>query len=254
MTAANASAFALQSVVDTYHLRTPYPPALARVLLKFVAETRSPILELGCGTGEITRALAPHVSRIDAVDISAPMLKRATAMPGGDAPSIRWIESPAETFEFDGPYTLAVSGDALGWMDWEVVLPSIGRALTPRARLVLITAVRGETVWDGALLEAIKRHSIYPEFESYSLPERLATLGLWTVEGGRRVGPTRFTRTIDEFVESLHATGGLPRDRMADASGFDAEVRELLAPHTEDGMLNLYGYADLTCGRPNVDG
>lgn len=250
MTAANASAFALQSVVDTYHLRTPYPPELASALLGLVTETRSPILELGCGTGAITRALAPHVARIDAVDVSAPMLARARSMRGGDAPSIHWIEGRAETFEFEGPYALAVSGDALGWMDWEVVLPAIGRSLVANARLVLVTAVRGSEPWDDALLDVIRRHSIYPEFESYSLPERLANLGLWTVEGGRRVGPTEFTRTVDDFVEALHATGGLPRDRMTDSAGFDVEVQKLLAPYALDGVLELKAYADLTCGRP----
>lgn len=250
LTAFNAAAFQLQSVVDAYHLRTPYPPELTDMLLDLDSGDRGPVLELGCGTGEITRALAPHVSRIDAVDISAPMLERARSMPGGDAPSIRWIESPAESLAYDGPYSLVVSGDALHWMDWEVVVPAVRDALSPDGRLVIVSAGEAPSASDDAILELIRQHSAIQDHHPYTLAEELAKRGLFDVAGQHDSARMPFRRSVTEYVDGLHATSGLPRDRMAAPDDFDREVRAILEPQATDGLLELQAFARIWWGRP----
>lgn len=251
LTAHNAAAFQIPSVVDAYHLRTPYPAELVDVLLDLDSGARGPVLELGCGTGEIARALAPHVSRIDAVDISAPMLERARSMAGGDAPSIRWIESAAESFTTDGPYSLVVSGDALHWMDWEVVLPAIGRALAPEGRLAIVNAgeVRSSS-GDEALLQVIRRHSVISDYQTYELTDELVARGLFEVEGEVTTARMPFERSVDAYIEALHATSGFPRERMANPDAFDREVRAVVEAEAVDGVLTLEAFARVSWGRP----
>src|SRR5438105_3248707 len=85
-------AFKDPDVVSLYDRRPPYPPEIFETLLSLLPEGSSPaVLELGPGTGEIARAIAPHVARVDAVDASQEMLNRAARMPGGYAGNIRWI-------------------------------------------------------------------------------------------------------------------------------------------------------------------
>ncbi len=56
------------SVAAAYPSRPPYPPELFEILLGLIRDEPRVVLDLGCGTGDISRPLAPHVSPIDAAD------------------------------------------------------------------------------------------------------------------------------------------------------------------------------------------
>jgi SAM-dependent methyltransferase len=251
LTRHNASTFQLDSVVANYHLRTPYPPAVAPFLLGLMPPERGAVLELGCGTGEITRTLAPHVGRIDAVDVSEPMLAAARDMPGGGHRVIRWIHGRVEDVALVGPYALAVAGDALHWMEWDVVLPRIRDALAPGAHLAIVSA-KYDAPWLDRLLDPIVRYSAMQDFERYDLVEELEARGLFVKAGERTLGPLAFARTVDDYVEALHATAGLARERMGDANAlaFDAEARAIVEPHSTSGAVNLEAVARVDWGGP----
>jgi SAM-dependent methyltransferase len=55
---------------------------------------RHAALELGCGVGRLTRALAPHFERCVGIDISQAMIDRAAAMNAGTA-NCRWVHNAA---------------------------------------------------------------------------------------------------------------------------------------------------------------
>jgi SAM-dependent methyltransferase len=251
LTPENAATFQLAGVVEAYHLRTPHPPELTPLLRGLMTAPTGTVLELGCGTGEITRALAPYVARIDAVDISVPMLHAARTMPGGAHSAIRWIHGAAEHVPLGAPYALAVAGDALHWMNWEVVLPKIGFALAPGAHLAIVSA-KCEPPWAVQLLDSIRRHSVMQDFERFDLIDELVARHLFVKVGESTVGPAPFTRTVDGYIDALHATAGLPRERMrADsASSFDAEVRKLVARYVKGGVLELEASAHVVWGTP----
>lgn len=252
LTPENAATFQIPGVVANYHLRTPYPPELASLLLGLMPPggVRA-VLELGCGTGEITRMLAPHTARIDAIDVSAPMLAAARAMPGGDHTAIRWIQARAEESPLDPPYGLAVAGDALHWMDWDVVLPKIRAALEHGAVLAMVSA-KCDPPWSPELLRPIQTYSAMQDFQRYDLVEELAARGLFAKAGERTLGPMAFTRTVDDYVEGLHATAGLARDRMGegDDRAFDEEVRAIVEAYATDGVLDLDASAHVVWGTP----
>ncbi len=251
LTAHNAATFQLEGVVGSYHLRTPYPPELAAFLAGLMTSPAGAVLELGCGTGEITRMLAPHVERIDAIDVSAPMLGRGRAMAGGEHAAIHWIQGKAEEIEFGGPYALAVSGDALHWMEWEVVLPKVRAALAPGAHLAIVSA-RYEAPWLEQLMAPIVRYSAMQDFERYDLVEELAARGLFTKAGEATIGPLPFSRSVDDYVEAQHASAGLARERMGpeNAAAFDAQVREIVESYAVEGVLGLEASAQVVWGAP----
>jgi ubiquinone/menaquinone biosynthesis C-methylase UbiE len=120
-----AARFQDQSVVDRYHLRPTYPSEIFAFLNELIVDEPRTVLDVGCGSGNLARPLAAYVERIDAVDISRPMLERARALPGGDSPKIRWLHGRAEDVELQPPYVLITAGESLHWMDWGVVLPRL---------------------------------------------------------------------------------------------------------------------------------
>jgi SAM-dependent methyltransferase len=252
LTRHNAEAFQLRSVVDAYHLRTPYPPALTPFLLDLATPRGGPVLELGCGTGEISRALAPSCERVDAIDVSARMIARARTMPGGDHVAIRWVVGAAEDARLDGPYALAIAGDSLHWMHWEVVLPRVAVHLASGAVLAMVHAVIPELPWSAALRELFSRYSVIAESRPFDLVGHLEEDGLFAPIGRETLGPESYTRTIDEYIASLHATSSLPLERMGKdrARAFDDDVRSLIAGHGSREAVELTASAEVVWGAP----
>src|SRR5579884_4295939 len=77
-----AAVFQDQCVADAYHHRPPYPQEAIDLLASLIVDTPRTVLDVGCGTGDIVRRLAPLVDRLDAVDISLPMLEWGKRLPG----------------------------------------------------------------------------------------------------------------------------------------------------------------------------
>ena len=251
LTSENAAAFQLTGVVADYHLRTPYPAALGGFLRDLMMPSGGTAIDLGCGTGELARIIARYAKRVDAVDVSAPMLERARAMTTAESNPIRWIHSRSEEVDLDGPYALAIAGDSLHWMNWEIVLPRLAHALAPNAPLAVITAAV-ETPWSAALGEVIPKYSVIKDFTRFVLAEELDARGLLRVVGTTTVRPEPFERTVDQYVDALHATAGLARDRMApsDVPAFDEAVRRLVQPFAQEGVLRLMASAEVAWGIP----
>ena len=79
-----------QSVVEHYGLRPPYPAETFEVLASLAvdgARLGGTVLDAGCGPGDLARPLAARVSRVDAVDVSEPMIALGRSLPGGEAPT-----------------------------------------------------------------------------------------------------------------------------------------------------------------------
>lgn len=239
------------SIVRAYRTRPPYPEALlARVLA--IAEVERPrVLDLGCGTGEVARRLAPHASHVTAVDHSLPMIETARGLPGGAAPNLEWIASPVEHVALDDPYDLALAAESFHWFDWERLCPRLAR-LVPSARLVMIDARadRGSP-WLDDLFALIVRYSTNRDFEPYDLVALLVERRCFELEAEEELESPPFRQSIDDYVTCLHSRNGFSLDRMepAAAEEFDAHVRSLLSPHTVGGHLELGIVVQLISGR-----
>ena len=92
------------------------------------------VLELGCGTGEFTRRVAPAGARLVALDLSGDLLAKARAKVGGAA---RFVRANAHLLPFaDAAFDVVYGCSILHHLDVEVALREVRRILRPGGRLV----------------------------------------------------------------------------------------------------------------------
>jgi trans-aconitate methyltransferase len=91
------------------------------------------ILDIGCGTGHLTRAIAEMGAHVVGLDYSPQMIAAAR----NTYPDIEWVEASASDFSFDTPFDAVFSNAALHWVrDAEQAIVCIAHALKPGGRLV----------------------------------------------------------------------------------------------------------------------
>jgi ubiquinone/menaquinone biosynthesis C-methylase UbiE len=99
------------------------------------------VLDLGCGAGHASFAVAPHVREVVAYDLAAPMLATvdAAARERGLG-NIRTQQGPAERLPFDdGAFDWIVSRmSAHHWHDVPAALAEMRRVLKPGGRVLMI--------------------------------------------------------------------------------------------------------------------
>lgn len=94
-------------------------------------------LDLGCGTGTFTRALALRASRVTGVDFSAEMLRLA-AQRSAQLPNIEWVHADAESFRLEpDTYDAIVSIKTLHHLPADDIIPRLARAIRPGGLLLL---------------------------------------------------------------------------------------------------------------------
>jgi ubiquinone/menaquinone biosynthesis C-methylase UbiE len=248
-----ASQFSDKSVVEVYHHRPLYPVETFRIVAELVIGEPKVVLDAGCGTGPIARELIDYVDRIDAVDISSPMIAKGRIMSGGTNPHLHWLLGPMETVPLNPPYGLITAGASLHWMDWEVVLPRFKDVLHPGGYVCLVG--KSGTIpdpWRTPLLALITRYSTNRDYQPYDIVQELESRGLFQKIGDRQTAPTSFKQSIESYVESIHSRNGFSRDRMSPemAEAFDAEARALLSSFHPSGEIELQIMGTVTWGRP----
>ena len=110
-------------IAEQYEESRPgYPARVA----EFVTATTglgpgAAILEIGCGTGQLTEQLACHGFRLTAIDIGPAMVaaaRRRLAEPGVSFQ----VTSFEDLVAADGSFNLVISGAAFHWIDPELVI------------------------------------------------------------------------------------------------------------------------------------
>ncbi|WP_203916705.1 class I SAM-dependent methyltransferase [Rugosimonospora africana] len=95
------------------------------------------VLEIGCGTGQLTRQLAGQAFNLTAIDIGAAMVQAARRNVA-DA-TARFQVCSFEDFPDSGPFDLIVSATAFHWIDPSVGLAKADRLLRPGGWVALLT-------------------------------------------------------------------------------------------------------------------
>lgn len=244
--------FQEQGVVDRYHLRGAYPPETFTILNSLIVDEPRVTLDVGCGPGNIARPLARFVERVDAMDISAPMLARGKTLPGGDAPNIRWLQGRAEEMATEEPYALITAGASLHWMDWDSVMPRFARELTPRGALAILHLPDQPHPWSDGYREIARRFTTNPTYAPFDLLGELERRHLFQRLGETTTAPVAVHQSVEDFIAGQHGRSNFSLEAMttAQASQFDAALRELLTPFARDGALILSVVAGIAWGRP----
>lgn len=240
------------SVIAAYVHRPPYSAATLDFLIGLITDEPRAVLDVGCGPGNLARPLAQRVGRVDAVDISPGMIALGKTLPGGDHPRLRWYVGPAEDVPLHPPYALITAGSSLHWMPWEVLLPRFADALTPNGLLAIVGNFDAPAPWREAMRAIIPRYSLNHGFVPIEIDDELESRGLFHKRGRVDLAPTPFVQSVDEFIEELHSMSAFSRDVMTpDAvAGFDAEVRDALAPYVTDGRVERGIVATIIWGEP----
>jgi SAM-dependent methyltransferase len=128
-------------VADAYERGRPtYPADAVRWLL---GEQPLSVLELGSGTGKLTRVMAELGHDVHATDPDAAMLKiLERAVPGVAA-----AQASAEDIPLgDGSVDAVIAAQAFHWFDLDRALPEIARVLRPGGRVCLLWNTRDEKI------------------------------------------------------------------------------------------------------------
>ena len=118
------------------------------------------VLEVGCGTGQLTERLACFGFRLTAIDLGPSMISAARRRLDGSAVSFE-VASFEDFAAPEASFDLIISGTAFHWVDPEVMFRKPARLLRPGGWL--------------ALLETGER---------YDDPFRAALRGMWAARGG----------------------------------------------------------------------
>ncbi|HEX9064099.1 MAG TPA: class I SAM-dependent methyltransferase [Streptosporangiaceae bacterium] len=118
--------------------RLGYPEEIAAfVLLTAGIGPGSDVLEVGCGTGQLTRELAGREFRITAIDIGPSMIAAARRRLSGAG--ITFVVTSFEDLTAaDASFDLVISGAAYHWVDPEVRFAKAARLLRPGGWLALL--------------------------------------------------------------------------------------------------------------------
>lgn len=220
-----ANVFQEPDVVASYPNRPPYPQETIDELARLAGG--GAVVDAGCGTGELARRLAPLVARVDAVDVSAEMLALARTLPGADL--VRFVHGGIEDAPLDPPYDLVVAGDSVHWFDWERALPRIF-ALAPRFAIVRRDWFKGNDDVVARLRPVWARHGWNKDFRPLDPVAELERRGLLRVVSTFESATEAWRPTQDEVVGLHFSQSGFSRARIADAEGFEREVRDALGP------------------------
>jgi trans-aconitate methyltransferase len=252
LTPDNAARFKDQSVVDFYPLRLPYPPEVFDILVDLITDEPRAVLDVGAGTGDIARGLIRRVERIDAVDFSPAMIATGKTLLDGNHPHLRWIYGAVETVALDPPYALVTSGESMHWMNWEVVFPRFGDALTPGGVVAIVHRTELPAPWQEGLDALIRQFSTMQNYQPFDLIAELEKRDHFQEMGERETASITSSQSIDDYIASFHSRSSLSLDYMpaSDAVAFDRQLRDLVSPWSTEGTLELLTVGRVVWGKP----
>lgn len=121
------------------------------------------ILDLGCGTGDLTYEITAAQAEVVGMDASPDMIRRAREK----FPNIEFMEGDGHQFETNKLYDAVFSNAALHWMrSPRLVVDSIWKSLKPGGRFVAEFGGKGNVqIIVDALEEVFERHTGIPGSE-----------------------------------------------------------------------------------------
>ncbi len=146
--------------------RPPYPQELIDALVsEFHLDKKGRLLDLGCGSGQITFPLAPFFEYAIALDVDPLMIQEALLqVQKGHIESIEWHVKHAEDISqaIEGAIRLVTIATAFHWMDRPVVLQKCYKLLQENGGIAIVNAKSwwdsSSTDWQQDIIILIKKY------------------------------------------------------------------------------------------------
>ncbi len=123
------------SIASRYAAYRPHYPAALVELLAMQAPARHLAWDAGCGTGQLSVALAARFDHVIATDPSQAQIAAAEA-----APRVTYRCEPAEASSLEtASCDLVVAAQAAHWFDWPRFVAEAGRVAKPGALVALVS-------------------------------------------------------------------------------------------------------------------
>ncbi len=187
------------------------------------------VLDLGAGTGKLTRALLGAGFDVVAVEPQAALRGPLAASVGVE----RVLEGVAERIPLpDGSVSAVTVADAFHWFDHAPALEEIRRVLRPAGALVILMAAPDWTAssWAhdvGAVMEGLRPE--HPHFDGPPWQEAVRAAGGWQVPREIRITTTQPAvpgRFLD-YLASVSWVAAMPaRERNEKLAQIEAMIRE----------------------------
>jgi 2-polyprenyl-3-methyl-5-hydroxy-6-metoxy-1,4-benzoquinol methylase len=115
-------------------------------LLKNIPPNCSCILDVGCGTGELTKKLVPYSYEIIGIDVSENMINEAVKR--NSDRKINYINVSVEKYfeEIDRKFDVIISIASLHHMNEEKILETMKNRLTKDGKIIILDLVKGNIV------------------------------------------------------------------------------------------------------------
>ena len=137
---------------------------------------RMRIVDLGCGTGELTRVLHEHLAAAETlgIDSAETMLLRSGA---AASEVLRFEKGDIEAFVTDRPYDLVFSNAALHWVpDHERLFTRLASFLTAHGQLAVQMPANDDHPSHSIAAEVAKEMGAEPRSEHILAPDRYGAL------------------------------------------------------------------------------
>lgn len=205
--------------------RPGYPPAFLDDIVKHLSlDGTGRLLDIGCGTGQLTLPLAAHVTEAVGLDPEPDMLAEA-ARQARDAAvtNVSWIQGNSTALPGDlGRFRLVTMGRSFHWMDREQVLAALAEMVDDDGSLVIANdsnLTLPSTSWQQAVGQA-QRRFLPPDYQYGSTPaartgqthEQVLANSVFRQVNRREYEFTR-TWTIAHIIGYLYSTS-LPLRRL----------------------------------------
>lgn len=256
-----------ERAVDAYERGRPAYPAeavaavLAEVGLPSDDAPRVTLLDLGAGTGKLTRMLVPYGARVLAIEPVRGMRRKLVEL----VPTAEALDGTAEAIPLpDGSVSAVTVGQAFHWFDSAKALAEIHRVLAPGGRLALLWNMRDQGVgWVQRLSDILdrvrasgSRAEAPPHYASMAWRPAFDDNALFTPLVERRFRHEQAFDTVDHFVDRVASISFIAALDVPDRERVLREVRELCArqtPTSERPLRLPYETFVYTCARRDAN-
>jgi SAM-dependent methyltransferase len=227
------AALGFEQAADVYERARPdYPPeAIAWLVDRLGLDPASSVVDVGAGTGKLTRLLLPTGAEIVAVEpVAAMRAELERACPGATV-----LEGTAEALPLgDEAADAIVCAQAFHWFDGKKALTEFHRVLRPGERLALL--------WNRRRLDQPLQQEITRVIEPHRSGTPTHTTGRWrqALEGTDLFAPdgehhVPFDQVLDEegLVERVASISFIATLGEGDRAGVLEEVRAVAATSGE---------------------